>query len=136
MTLATVIVAVVWVLAVMRVTRLVNSDTVLDRPRLAVITRARASRADALESRALGQDVRAELLERRAQRWATFTYFIQCPWCVSMWVAVLTAWVPLYAADNPVAQYLGAALAASHLVGVCARFADTEEIEVTEGDTD
>jgi len=134
MTLATVIIAVVYVLAIARLTRLINADTVLDRPRLAIITRARASRLDANEARALGQDVRARLLERRAQRWATLNYFVQCPWCVGMWLSFGTAWLPLWFAYNPVVQFIGTALATSHLIGVCARFADTEEIEVAEDD--
>jgi hypothetical protein len=136
MTLATVIIAVVYVLALMRLTRLINADTILDRPRLAIITRARASRLDANEARALGQDVRAKLLERRAQRWATFNYFVQCPWCVGMWLALGTAWLPLWFADNHVVQFFGVALATSHLIGVCARFADTEEIDVVEDEDD
>lgn len=136
MTLGTVIIAVTYVLAIMRLTRLINADTILDRPRLAIITRARASRLDANEARALGQDVRAKLLERRAQRWATFNYFVQCPWCVGMWLAFGTAWLPLWFADNAVAQFVGVALATSHLIGVCARFADTEEIDVEEDDDD
>lgn len=126
----TVIVLTVYALAVARLTRLINADTILDKPRLAIITRARASRMDANEARALGQDVRATLLERRAQRWATFNYFIQCPWCVGMWVGLLTAIVPVHLLDWPWWTWLPVALATSHLVGVCARFADTEEIEV------
>jgi uncharacterized protein DUF1360 len=134
MTLETVIVAVVYALALMRLTRLINADTILDRPRLAIITRARASQMDANEARALGQTVRVKLLESRAHRWATVMYFVQCPWCVGMWLALGSAWMPLYFHHNPVVAYLGVALAVSHLIGVCARFADTEEMEVTEDD--
>lgn len=128
------IVLSVYALAVARLTRLINSDTILDKPRLGIITRARASRMDANEARALGQDVRATLLERRAHRWATLNYFVQCPWCVGMWLALATAIVPVALLDWPWWTFLPVALATSHLVGVCARFADTEEIEVQEDD--
>lgn len=49
-----------------------------------------------------------------------------------MWVAFGTVWLPLYFNDNPVVQYLGIALAISHLVGIFAWAADTEEIDVEE----
>ncbi|QFP94629.1 hypothetical protein I5G59_gp09 [Mycobacterium phage LilMcDreamy] len=130
----TLIVLGIYVLAIMRLTRLINADTILDRPRAAIITRARASRMDANEARALGQDVRATLLARRAQRWATLTYFIQCPWCVGMWLSLLTAIAPVLVLHWPWWAFVPIALATSHLIGVCARFADTEEIDVEDDD--
>ncbi|AYB70551.1 hypothetical protein SEA_SERENDIPITOUS_9 [Mycobacterium phage Serendipitous] len=130
----TLIVLGVYVLVVARLTRLINSDTILDRPRLAIITRARASRMDANEARALGQDVRATLLERRARRWAAAMYWVQCPWCVGMWIALASAIAPVLILGWHWAAFLPVALATSHLVGVCARFADTEEMAVVEDD--
>lgn len=108
-------VLVIYVLAVARLTRLINADTILDRPRLAIASAAKASHVagdDAGES-----------------RWSTALYFVQCPWCVGMWLCLLTAWVPIWYSDNVVARYLGVALAASHLIGVFAFAADTEDID-------
>ncbi|AEJ94577.1 hypothetical protein FDI63_gp007 [Mycobacterium phage ChrisnMich] len=129
-----VLVLVVYALAVMRLTRLINADTILDRPRLAIAGKAREARLVMLEARAHGQEARAQLYQRRMVRWNTLMYFVQCPWCVGMWLALGTAWVPLYFHTNPVAQYLGVALAVSHLIGVCARFADTEDMEIVDDD--
>ena len=119
-----------YALAVMRLTRLINFDTILDRPRLAIIIRARASRMDANEARALGQDVRAVLLERRARRWAGLLYFVRCPWCVGMWIALATAIIPVLILGWHWAAFLPVALAVSHLVGVLAHLANTEVIAV------
>jgi hypothetical protein len=131
-----VLVLVVYALAVMRLTRLVNADTILDRPRLAIAGKAREARLVMLEARAHGQEVRAQQYQRRMVRWNTAMYFVQCPWCVGMWLALGTAWVPLYFHQNPVAQYLSVALAVSHLIGLCARFADTEDMEIVDDDGD
>ena len=129
-----VLVLVVYALAIMRLTRLINADTILDRPRLAIAGKAREAMLAANEARAHGQLTRAELYQRRQVRWNTLMYFVQCPWCVGMWLAFGSAWVPLYFHTNPVAQYVGVALAVSHLIGVFARFADTEEIDVVDDD--
>ncbi|QWY84355.1 membrane protein [Mycobacterium phage Knocker] len=137
----TVIVLVVWVLAVARATRLINADTLLDPPRLWVATRAVQARADANESRDLGQAVRHVRLDTIASRWEKFLAFIQCPWCVGMWVALASAWAPMLLLswfDRPwwldAVVYLALVLAASHMVGVLARFADTEEIAFEDDD--
>lgn len=137
----TLVVLIVWFLAVARVTRLINADSILDRPRLWVAGRAVDDRRDATEADQLGQAVRFVLLDRRARRWETFLAFLQCPWCVGMWAALLSAWAPMALLSwfsRPwyldVVVYLALALAASHLVGVCARFADTEEISIEDDD--
>jgi len=131
---AQILVLVVYTLAVMRLTRLINADTILDRPRLAIAARAKAARKEADEATAYGQNARAETYHRKMTRWNKAMYFVQCPWCVGMWLVLTTAWVPLYVPENPVARYLAVALAASHLIGVCARFADTEEIDIEDVD--
>lgn len=125
-----VLVLVVYVLALMRLVRLVNADTILDRPRLAIAERARGAALVALEASAHGQTERARVYNDKKRRWETALYFVQCPWCVGMWLAFGSAWVALFYHDNVVARYVAVALAASHLIGVCARFADTEEIDI------
>lgn len=112
-----VLVLVVYALALMRLTRLVNADTITDPVRIAIARRARD------ESRS----------PTERARWSTVEYFTGCPWCVSMWLAFATVWVPLFYATNPVARYVAVALAVSHLVGLLARFASDEDIEITEG---
>lgn len=128
-------VAAVWVLAVARLTRLVNADVVFDPVRIRV---ARGLSAAGRAVRECDGSVRPGLvsvLERRRARWSAVSYFLGCPWCVSMWVAGLTAWVPLWHAGNPVAVYAGVVLAASHVVGVAAGLADGgEDIEVVAGE--
>lgn len=104
MIFATVVTAVVYVLAVMRVTRLINSDTILDPLRL------------------------------RWAKNATLDYFFSCPWCVGFWLCLGTVWAPMYFADNVGLRYLGFALATSQLVGMAAPLYNDEDIDVVEVD--
>lgn len=128
----TVLVLIVWFLAVARLTRLINGDKVTDFLRTYPAGRIVAANDRQDEALAVGHMAIAEREASTAARWDKALYFVGCPWCVSMWLAFATAWVPLWFADNRVAQYIAVALAVSHLVGVCARFADTEEISVEE----
>lgn len=105
---------IVYTLAVMRVVRLINADTILDGLRIAVERRAR-------------DDARSE---RERERWSTVTYFIGCPWCVSMWVAAATVWIPMWHSHNVVARYVGVVLAVSMIVGLLARFSVDEDIDI------
>lgn len=103
MTETDVLAMILWVLALMRVTRLINADEITDPIRLAIM--------------------------RRTGPESKWSYFVQCPWCVSMWLGVPTAalmvwwmdaswwWVPL----------LG--LAGSHLTGLAAQL-DSSDIEI------
>ncbi|AYD82005.1 membrane protein [Mycobacterium phage Saguaro] len=128
------LVLIVYVLAVMRLVRLVNGDAILDRLRLIPARRAKTAHDIAAEAEQLGQVERARVYREVMGRWNKVLYFIECPWCVGMWAAFATAWVPLFFHDNVVARYVAIALATSHLIGVCARFADTEEIEIEDVD--
>lgn len=96
-----VIVLPIYVLAVARLTRLVNYDIILDTMATAVASRA--------------EDDERSVKEQG--RWAKLLEFIGCPWCVSFWWALVGAvpvvlvlhwslwWIPVLA------------LACSHLVG-------------------
>jgi hypothetical protein len=136
------IVLIVWFLAIARVTRLINADTILDAPRAWLATRAVTAREDANLAKADGRELfPRQPLQRRAARWEKTLAFTQCPWCVGMWLALLSAWAPMVLLSwfsRPwyldAVVYLALALAASHLVGVFARFADTEEIEFEDDD--
>lgn len=125
----TLLILTIYVLAVARVTRLINADTILDRPRAAIATKAHDYQ-HILDARRATEDAAKTIAywEGCARRWSTALYFVQCPWCVGMWLTLASAWAPLYFWTNPIVQYVGVALAASHLIGVFARFADTEDI--------
>jgi hypothetical protein len=80
------------VLTTARITRLINADAILDRPRAWV----------------------------QAHAGDTLTYFVQCPWCVSIWVgggvaAATYAWHGHWAV-----QVLLIALTASYVTGLLA----------------
>lgn len=121
-----------YILAVMRITRLINGDTIFDKFRLIPANRAHEARKAAAEAKRDNQPMTQELNERSSRRWSTFFYFLECPWCVGMWVCFATAWLPMYFSNVLVVQYIGIALAASHLIGVFAFAADTEEVEIEE----
>lgn len=81
------------VLAVARLTRLVNEDAILDRPRAAV---------------------------QRSKTHDSLVYFVTCPWCVSIWVgagvaAAVWAWPCSWWVQVPLL-----ALAASYVTGYLA----------------
>lgn len=122
---------VIYVLAIARLTRLINGDTILDTPRLAIAKRERQhwSIAHGLQPN-LDQADRYEHHRAVARRWSTALYFVQCPWCVGLWLTLGTAWIPLWFNTNEVARYVGIALAASHLIGVFAFAADTEDMDI------
>lgn len=84
-----------WVLALARVTRLLVADRLTDFIRVWAYHRSQG----------------AETL---------LTYFVQCPWCVSMWLGFGTAWVIWLQVDWPGYLYPLVALAGSYLVGISA----------------
>lgn len=131
MGLDVVAVAVVYVLAVARVTRLINFDVVFDPVRLWVARRLSAAGRAVRECEGSVGGPVVGVLERRRARWGAVSYFLGCPWCVSVWVAGLSAWVPLWHSGNVVAVYVGVVLAVSHVVGVGSGLADGgEDIEI------
>lgn len=127
-----ILIILTYLLAVMRITRLINADVILDRIRDVPMNKAHRARVDMNAARRSGQNETADRLEKQSRRWSTTLYFLECPWCVGMWVCLATAWVPMYYWQNPLVQYIGVALAASHLIGVFAFAADTEETDVEE----
>ena len=134
--------AALFVLSVARVTRLINSDRVFDPVRVVVARRQRrwrnlaAAAPDGSEGE--GQYV------RRLERWETVEYYIGCPWCVSMWAAGLSAWIPLdlfglepgWLLDGRrwwyAAGYVAVVLATSFLCGITARWYNDETIDVVD----
>lgn len=92
-----------YALSVMRLTRLINKDTVLDPIRIHIV-------------RAFGEQ-------------STLVYFLTCPWCVGMWLSIATAWVPILALDWDWWLYPLIALALSQIIGLAAAL-DGEEIDI------
>jgi len=125
-----VLVLVIYALAIMRLTRLVNSDTILDPLRIRLADRERQALVLQREAKIAGQNARAAVMARQRQRWQTANYFMGCPWCVSMWAAAGLTWVPLWFPHNPVAWYLAVMLAFTHVAGLGSRLFVPEVVTV------
>lgn len=97
------LVLVVYVLAVMRLTRLVTDDTILDPFRIRVSTRYGPG--------------------------STVVYFLGCPWCVGLWISVGAAAAPAALLDWPWWTVLPLGLACSQLTGMAAPLYRDDEIE-------
>lgn len=130
----TVLLLIIWALALMRVTRLINADAITNKLRLYPAGKLREATLRKHEAITAGWDTNAEHADRSQRRWATVLEFVQCPWCVGMWAALLSSPLPVWVLGWPWWSFLPLALAASHLIGVCARFADTEEIEIVDAE--
>jgi hypothetical protein len=111
-----VLILLLYVLACARVTKLINSDVIFDPPRLAVARRAR----------------NPDVSDSRRARWATATYFLECPWCVGLWVCFAGAYPLMRLIHWPTWALVPVALAASHLIGVCARWTVDDDPEMEE----
>lgn len=127
-----VVVLIIFVLAIMRLTRLINADRITDFIRVWLAGKVRQATLTADEATAHGQLERARIYHRVEERWSTAFEFVQCPWCVGWWLALAGAAVPVWFIGWPWWAMFPLALATSQLVGVLARFSDTEEIDVEE----
>lgn len=99
---STLLVLGIYVLAVMRLTRLVNADTILDPVRI------RAARRYGPNS---------SLLD-----------FLECPWCVGMWFSLLLAIPVVSFLEWPWWSLIPLGLACSQLVGMFAPLFNDDEI--------
>lgn len=86
------------VLAVARITRLVNADAILNGPRSAI----------------------------QRTRFDHLAYFVTCPWCVSIWVAAGVSTAAWYWRGQPWFQIVLLALAASYVTGLLASNLDEQ----------
>lgn len=129
-----VLILILYALAVARLTRLVNADAVFDPIRLRVIGRANAAHAAVTEASGLGQVARADMLGGGLRRWNAAVYFIGCPWCVGFWLSLATAILPVLVIGWAWWALFPVALATSHLIGVFAFAADTEDVEIEDDD--
>lgn len=99
-----VLVLVVYLLAVMRLTRLANADTVLD-------------------------PVRIKLARRYGAESAIIT-FLGCPWCIGLWLSVAGAPLAVLALGWSWWWTLPLALSCSQLVGMAAPLYSDEELAI------
>lgn len=106
----------VYIPAAARITKLINSDTILDPVRLFIARRIRDPKRS----------------EAERLRWGKLDYWMSCPWCAGLWVTFGTAWAPLWFSHNPIIQYLGLGLATSMLIGLAARWTADDAPEVAE----
>lgn len=105
----TILLLILYALSLLRVTRLINADTITDPIRIAA-------------AHAFGPE-------------STVVYFLQCPWCVSIWLAFGTGWIVPVLTPLPLWIWPFLALAASYLAGIAAaidRDADDLEIEIVD----
>ena len=101
-----------WVLALARVTRLTVSDRHTDFLRIWAYKKSKG----------------AETL---------LTYFVQCPWCVSMWLAFATLWPIYMLTGTDWRMYPLVALAGSYVVGILAENLESDddiEVEIEDDD--
>lgn len=95
-----------WVFALARVTRLIVADRLTDFLRIWAYKRSKGAET-------------------------YLTYFVQCPWCVSMWLGFATAWIIWLQVDWPWYLYPLVSLTGSYLVGVFAENLEPDDdIEV------
>lgn len=91
------LVLVLWIFAVMRLTRLINYDTIM-----------------------------FWLHNWAGRRWGPGSWqveFLECPWCVGMWLSLLSGWVPMLFFRGStwpanVALYFVLALSCSMIIGL------------------
>lgn len=125
----TILILVIYVLAVMRIVRLVNYDTILDPLRLWIAHRSNTALIAADEAHASSKPITAQAHSRRVARWNLLADFLGCPWCVGFWLSLAVAVVPVHVIGWPWWSLLGVAFACSYLVGLLAPLtADPVEI--------
>lgn len=114
-----VLVLVLYVLAAMRVTRLVNFDMIMDWLHTAArahVYKVENPNCGSRPFRWLGQGI-----------WQV--KFVRCPWCVGMWVSLSTTWAPILLTGLSWWLYPLLALSTSMVIGLLAPLSsDDDEI--------
>jgi hypothetical protein len=109
----TLLILAVYVLACARLTRILNGDTILDPVRLWIA----------------GRSLDLDRSASEKQRWGKLLYWVECPWCAGLWICLLSAYLPVWLIGWPWWALFPVGLAASHLIGVFAFTANTDDIE-------
>lgn len=128
-----ILVLTIYLLASARLTRLINFDKITDPFRLAIARRAEVARQAAIEAETNMQTTTAEMYGRRQERWLTAYEFAGCAWCIGFWVSLAGAVAPVVIIGWHWWAALPVALAASHLIGLCAPLSADEDIEIVKG---
>lgn len=131
-----VLILIIYVLAVMRIVRLINYDTILDSLRLWIAHRANLAMIAADEAQTAGHPITAQSHSCRMARWNLLADFLGCPWCVGFWLSLAAAAVPVHVIGWPWWSVLGVAFACSYLVGLAAPLSADEMDIVDSGDDD
>jgi hypothetical protein len=105
-----VLVLSIYVLATMRLTRLVNADTILD-------------------------PVRIKMAQMFGPQSGTLEFF-GCPWCVGFWISLAGAAVPVAVLGWSWWWMLPLGLACSQIVGMLAPLSSDEDLEIETVNTD
>lgn len=124
-----ILVLILYVLAVMRLVRLINHDTILDGGRAWIATRAATADVAAAEANAADQPTLAAQHHRRTARWNILLYFLGCPWCVGFWLCLATAILPVTIIGWSWWALFPIALATSQIVGMLAPLSADDEID-------
>ena len=101
---------VIYVLAVMRLTKLINSDIILDPIRIRI-------------ARRFGPN-------------STLVYVLNCPWCVGMWIALAGAIPTVWVLGLAWLWVIPLGLACSQLVGMFAPLYTDDDIEFESVESD
>lgn len=122
----------VYLLAVARVTRLITSDRITERPREAAIEAAwahawmawaRDTFPRAREDKALARQhahIQGRQVRANGGEPPLLAYLIACPWCVSIYVGAVAAPMIWFWGESPWLAIPALALALSHGTGVLA----------------
>lgn len=119
---------VVYALAVARVTRLINSDVLLDGPRERVVSWAWRRRYGSALTRTrdedgadLGMQPYWQVVRRLNGIEPKLAYLITCPWCASIYVGAVAAPLWYWLGSSPWLLVPAAALAFSYVTGFLAQ---------------
>ncbi|WP_409428384.1 DUF1360 domain-containing protein [Mycobacterium sp. SMC-11] len=126
----TLLILAIYVLAVARLTRLINFDIVLDPLRMWISGRAATAKQASNDASVAEQKVAADTAIRRMIRWNTLASFLSCPWCVGFWISLAGAAVPVRLLGWQWWCVIPVAFACSHLVGVGASLSEDEDFEL------
>lgn len=128
MRVASLVILLVYALAVARVTRLINEDVLLDGPRERIVAWIWARRyggqlvsARAEDGSPLGQLPMWQAAKANGAVEPKLAYLVGCPWCASIYVGAVAAPLWFWLGTSPWLLVPAAALAFSYVTGFLAQ---------------